>query len=94
MVISTHLPPPVMIESTAILALVTHMLCWSCAMYFSAATSSVNDHGSMNLASNTAPVAVDHAVERCRHPPDDRVLHPALDVLEGFAGCCVRTSGD
>ena len=29
MVSSTHLPPPVMIESTAVLALVTHMLCWT-----------------------------------------------------------------
>jgi hypothetical protein len=51
MEISTHLPPPVMIESAAIRALVTHMLCWSWAMYFSAANSSENDHGSMNLAS-------------------------------------------
>jgi hypothetical protein len=30
------------------------MLCWSCAIYFSAAPSSENDHGSMNL--NTAPL--------------------------------------
>jgi hypothetical protein len=28
----------------------THMLCWGWAMYFSAANSSENDHGSMNLA--------------------------------------------
>src|SRR5580704_19397808 len=56
MVISTHLPPPVIIESTAVLVLTTHILCWSCAMCFSAATSSENDHGSMNLASKTAPV--------------------------------------
>src|SRR5262249_49199421 len=55
-VISTHLPPPVMIESTAVLKCVTHMLCWTCAIYFSAAASSENDHGSMNLASNTASV--------------------------------------
>src|SRR6266508_553318 len=55
-VISTHLPPPVMIDSTEVLKWVTHMLCWSCAMYFSAAASSENDQGSMNLDSNTAPV--------------------------------------
>ena len=54
--ISTHLPPPVMIESTAPVALVTHILCWSWAVCFSAAASSENDQGSMNLASNTAPV--------------------------------------
>jgi hypothetical protein len=29
MVISTHLPPPVMIDSTAVLKWVTHMLCWT-----------------------------------------------------------------
>ena len=54
MVISIHLPPPVMIESTADLALVTHMLCCSWAICFSAAASSENDQGSANLASNTA----------------------------------------
>jgi hypothetical protein len=41
----------VITESAAILALVTHMLCWSWAMCFSAAAASENDHGSMNLAS-------------------------------------------
>jgi hypothetical protein len=50
------LPPPVITESTADLAATTHMLCWSCGMYFSAAASSENDHGSMNLASKTAPL--------------------------------------
>src|SRR5215467_4657431 len=54
--ISTHLPPPVMIESTEVRRWVTHMLCWSCGMYFSAAASSEKDHGSMNLDSKTAPV--------------------------------------
>jgi len=47
----------VMTDKAAVLAFVTHMLCWSCGMYFSAAASSENDHGSMNFASNTAPVA-------------------------------------
>ena len=32
------------------------MLCWSWAKYFSAAASSENDHGSMNLDSKTASV--------------------------------------
>ena len=35
MVISTHLPPPVMIESTAVRDAVTHMLCCSWAICFS-----------------------------------------------------------
>src|SRR6516165_12250274 len=54
--ISTHLPPPVMIDRTADLRWVTHMLCWTWAMYFSAAASSEKDQGSMNLASKIAPV--------------------------------------
>ena len=83
MVISTHLPPPVMIESAADLALVTHMLCCSCAMCFSAAASSENDHGSMNLASNTRVGFVDHAVERGGHPPVHGVADPPLDILDG-----------
>src|SRR5262245_2332596 len=45
-----------MIESTELRRWVTHMLCWTWAMYFSATASSENDHGSMNLASNTASV--------------------------------------
>src|SRR5215831_2562189 len=53
-VISTHLPPPVMMDSTAERRWVTHMLCWTWAICFSTAASSENDQGSMNLASNTA----------------------------------------
>src|SRR5262245_61498001 len=45
-----------MMERTADLRCVTHMLCWSCGIYFSAAASSENDQGSINLASNTASV--------------------------------------
>src|SRR5215469_14938816 len=56
MVICTHLAPPVIMESTAALAFMTHILCWSWGMYFSAATSSENDQGSMNFASKTTPV--------------------------------------
>src|SRR5947199_9702452 len=44
-VISTHLPPPVMIDSTEVLKWATHMLCWTWAMYFSAAASSENAQG-------------------------------------------------
>ena len=36
------------------MAATTHILCCSCGMHFSAAASSENDQGSMNLASNTA----------------------------------------
>src|SRR6266568_4660962 len=97
MVISTHLPPPVMIESTATFTLVTHMLCWSCGIYFSAAASSENDHGSMNLASKTAPVAsttpsrvaANHRIKMADSPLDVRkcltgiALEPA--PIEGLS---------
>jgi hypothetical protein len=52
------LPPPVMIDTAVDRALVTHMLCWSWAICFSIAASSENDHGRMNLASNTASRAL------------------------------------
>src|SRR5262245_8250307 len=82
MVTSTHLPPPVIIDSTAVLKWVTHMLCWSWAMYFSAAASSENDQGNMNLASRP----LHDAVERRDHPGNGRMLHPALDVGDAPAG--------
>ena len=65
-----------MIDSTASLELVTHMLCWSCAMCFSAAASSENDQGSMNLASNTAPVP--------------STMPSRVAAIQGMAGCLTR----
>src|SRR5215813_10393389 len=75
-VISTHLPPPVIIESTDVLRWVTHMLCWSWAIYFSAAASSENDHGSMNLDSKTAPVA--------------STVPSRVATIQGMAECLTR----
>ena len=40
----------------------------------------------MNLASNTAPVALDHAVQRRRHPALDRVKHLPLHLGDDLAG--------
>src|SRR5262249_27100284 len=76
MVISTHLPPPVMIDSTDVLKCVTHMLCWSWAMYFSAAAYSENDHGSMSLDSKTAPVA--------------STVPSRVATIQGMAECLTR----
>src|SRR5215471_14640224 len=75
-VISTHLPPPVMMDRTADLKWVTHMLCWTWAMYFSAAASSEKDQGSMNLASNTASL------------PSTMPLRVA--TIQGIAECFTR----
>ena len=55
-------------------------------MYFSAAASSENDHGSMNLDSNTASGALDDPVESGRHPGNGRMLDPPLDVGDPAAG--------
>src|SRR5258705_13643244 len=82
MAISTHLPPPVMIDSTADRALATHILCCSCAICFSAAASSEKDQGSMNLASNTAPPgstnpskpAVIHLLTECEIRPSPPLM--------------------
>ena len=76
MVSSTHLPPPAMMDSVAVRALATHMLCWSCAMYFCAAPSSENDHGSMNLDSNTAPVP--------------STIPSKVAAKNRMTGCCTR----
>ena len=76
MVISTHLPPPVMIDSTDVRKWVTHMLCWSWAMCFSAAASSENDQGSMNLASNTASVP--------------STMPSRVAAIQGMAECLTR----
>ena len=77
--ISTHLPPPVMTESTTVRAATTHMLCCSCGICFSAAASSENDQGSMNLASKTAPLA--SARPSSGHPAQPKVPDMGLDLL-------------
>ena len=73
-------------ERTAVLAATTHMLCCSCGMYFSAAASSENDQGSMNLASNTASLTLDPPVECGRHPAQRRMEDLALDVGDDLTG--------
>ena len=55
-------------------------LCCSCGAYFSTAASSENDQGSMNLASKTAPVALDPAIERRSHPVQGRVADMSLNI--------------
>src|SRR6266511_2471183 len=65
-----------MIESTDARKWVTHMLCWTWAIYFSAAASSENDHGSMNLDSKTAPVA--------------STVPSRVATIQGMAECLTR----
>jgi putative transposase len=99
MVISTHLPSPVITDRTDDLALATHILCCSWAICLAAAASSKKVQGSMNLASNTAPdgstrpsrVAPIHLMTGWRKPAIDvKSLHAKIgeltlenDFLEG-----------
>ena len=92
-VISTHLPPPVMIESTAALALVTHILCWSWAMCFSAAAFFGERPGQHELGLEHRPAALDDAVQGRRHPADHRMLSRS-GRIRLFARYCARTSAD
>ena len=61
-------------------------------MCFSAAASSENDQGSMNLASKTAPLPDDDAVKGGAHPPEYGMPQAMLDVIRRFVRCCARTS--
>src|SRR5262245_55501693 len=65
-----------MMESTEVRKWVTHMLCWTWAMYFSAAASSENDQGSMNFASNTASVP--------------STIPSSVAAIQGIAECFTR----
>ena len=88
--ISTHLPPPVITDSTADLELATHILCCSCAMCFAAASSSLNDHGSMNLASNTAAVCSTRPSRVAAIHLLRGMLDAPLNVLDGLTGIALE----
>src|SRR5262245_17182234 len=68
MVTSTHFPPPVMIDSTELRKWVTHILCWSWAMYFSAAASSENDQGQHEFGLEDGFRALHDPVQGGCHP--------------------------
>ena len=86
MVISTHLPPPVMIESTAFLGVghphvvleLRHVLL---GRPFLRERPRQHELGLEHRAG-----CLNHPVKRCRHPLDHRMLHPPLDVLDGLPG--------
>jgi DNA-binding XRE family transcriptional regulator len=59
-------------------------------MCFSAAASSENAQGSMNLASNTAPVPSTMPSRVSRHPSQHRVPNLALNIADGLAGIALE----
>ena len=84
--ISTHLPPPVMMESTEVFEPTTIMLCCSCAICFSAAACSENDQGSMNFDFEHRPGLLDQAVQGRGHPDHRRMELAGLPLADPMAG--------
>ena len=75
-----------MIDSTAVREAVTHMLCCSWAMCFSAAAFLRERPGQHELGLEDRPGLLDHAVERSGHPLLDRMKHPPLHLGDDLAG--------
>jgi hypothetical protein len=92
--ISTHLPPPVMIESAASLALVTHKLCWTWAICFCAAAPSENDQGQHEFCLENRSSARDQPIKRRPHPAEHRMHEPVLNAFDGVARYSARTNAD
>ena len=55
-------------------------------MYFVAAASSENDHGSMNFEFKDRVAALDPAIQRSRHPFQRRVKDPPLHIHDHLPG--------
>ena len=79
-----------MIESTPALALVTHMLCCSCGIYFSAAPFLGEAPGQHELGLKDGSGSFDPAVEGGRQIADQRVPDAFLDVGDHLAGVAFK----
>src|SRR5215469_12626252 len=79
-VISTHLPPPVMMDRTADLRWVTHSHVLFGGRLFR------EGPGQHELGFEDRPNPFNDSVKGRRHPRNGRVLHKALDVSDGAAG--------
>jgi hypothetical protein len=75
---------PAVPAGPAIREVVTHMLCRSWAMSFRRRTPREPRRIELGLVDRPGPLH--DAIEGGRHPPDDRVLNPALDVLGRVSG--------
>ena len=63
-------------------------------VFLRTAASSENDQGSMNLASNTASLPCNPAIERRRHPAQHRMPDLPLDIGNHLPGIGLDTSAD
>ena len=86
MVISTHLPPPVMIESAASLGVGHPHVVLKLRHVFLGRALLRERPRQHELGLEHRTGWFDHPVKRCRHPLDHGMLHPPLDVLDGVAG--------
>jgi hypothetical protein len=92
-VISTHLPPPVMIESTADLEFEAHIMCCNGAMCLSAAPSSENVKGSMYFGFKHCAAGINQPFQGRRHSFDDGMLYLTLHIIDGVAGVSLVPPG-
>jgi hypothetical protein len=84
-VISTHLPPPVMIESTEVLKCVTHVVLDLGHVLFGCGLLRERPR-QHEFGLEYCPGPLHDAVEGRHHPRDCRMLHAALDVSDMVAG--------
>ena len=84
-VISTHLPPPVITERTALRAATTHILCYELRHVLLGRRFLRERHGSMNLASKTASLPWTRPSSSRHHPPQCRMADPFLNINDHLA---------
>ena len=75
MLVSIHLPPPVMIESTDSLAFVTHILVLELRHVFFGRRHFGERPRQHELGLEPRPCGFDHAVDGCGHPAPERKVH-------------------
>jgi hypothetical protein len=78
MVIPTHLPPPVITDSTADLAATTHMFC--CSYMFTRRRFLRERPGQHEFGLEHCAGCLDPAVQRCGHPAERRMPDLPLDI--------------
>ena len=86
MVISTHLPPPVMIESTAELGVGDPHVVLQLGHVLFRRPFFGERPGQHEFRLKNRPSGLDHAVQGRGHPTHHRMLHAALDPRQSLAG--------
>ena len=93
MLISTHLPPPVITESTALGMVDPHVVLQLRHVFFGRPLFGERPR-QHEFGLEYRPGGLHHAVEGGGHPAHDRMLDPALDIGEDLTGIALRTSAD